>query len=67
MTSSDEIFTVESFLFVCKEVGISISDLGMMDIGDCLDFIQEFVDSKRTDGKGKASTRKATQSDFDNF
>lgn len=56
---------MESFLFVCKEIGISISDLEMMDIGDCLDFLQEYVDNTRTDGKG--STRKATQADFDNF
>lgn len=67
MTSSDEIFTVESFLFVCKEVGIEIADLESMDIGDSLDFIQEYVDNKRTDGNGKASTRKASQADFDNF
>lgn len=65
MTSSDEIFTVESFLFVCKEVGINISDLEMMDIGDCLDFLQEYIDNKREDEDGKS--RKATQADFDNF
>lgn len=67
MTSSSEIFTVESFLFVCKEIGISISDLEMMDIGDCLDFLQEYVDNKRTDSHKQSRTRRAMQSDFDNF
>lgn len=36
----------------------------VMDIGMCLDFIQEWVDSKRPESEKK---RKATQNDFDNF
>ena len=36
----------------------------VMDIGMCLDFIQEWVDAKRPE---KEKQRKATQNDFDNF
>nr|DAP51851.1 MAG TPA: hypothetical protein [Caudoviricetes sp.] len=37
-----------------------------MTIGDCLDFIQEYVDSQKKQ-KRKPNARKATQDDFDNF
>lgn len=36
-----------------------------MTIGDCLDYIQEYVDNQK--GTKKKTTRKATQDDFDNF
>lgn len=60
-------FTSESFLFVCKQAGLTPEEMGEMTIGDCLDYIQEFVDShKKQEGK-KASIRRAGQDDFDNF
>lgn len=55
---------MESFLYVCKEIGISFEEMEVMDIGMCLDFIQEWVDAKRPENE---KTRNATQSDFDNF
>lgn len=57
-------FTVESFLLLCKQVGLSSEDMQVMDIGDCLDFIQEWVDFNNPD---KDNKRKATQDDFDSF
>ncbi|MFD2305999.1 hypothetical protein [Enterococcus termitis] len=41
-----------------------------MDIGQCLDYIQEWIDEKTSDndgGKRSAKKRKATQADFDAF
>lgn len=35
-----------------------------MDVGDCLDFIQEWVDVNNPEKENK---RKATQTDFDSF
>ncbi|EAA0411960.1 hypothetical protein B4X80_15815 [Listeria monocytogenes] len=62
--SSDEFFTTESFLFYCKQVGLTSEDMQVMDIGDCLDYIQEWID--HNDPK-KEKKRKATQADFDSF
>ncbi|GFI49969.1 hypothetical protein IMSAGC020_01170 [Lachnospiraceae bacterium] len=38
-----------------------------MTIGDCLDYIQEYIDNQRKDKNGSENVRKASQSDFDNF
>ncbi|WP_088271264.1 hypothetical protein [Enterococcus wangshanyuanii] len=70
MASSDELLTMESFLFICKEIGLSIQEMELMDIGQCLDYIQEWIDEKTSDddsGKRSAKKRKATQADFDAF
>ncbi|EOA3823965.1 phage tail tape measure protein [Enterococcus hirae] len=39
MASSDETLTTESFLFICKQVGLSNEEMQLMEIGDCLDMI----------------------------
>lgn len=57
--------TTESFFMTCKLVGLSIEDLGMMTIGECLDYIDNYVDIKN--GKQEEKVRKATQDDFDAF
>ena len=44
-----------------------MSDMEDMNIGQCLDFIQEWIENNDKDEKGKAKTRKATQDDFNNF
>jgi hypothetical protein len=38
-----------------------------MTIGDCLDFIQEYVDSQKKQNGKKSNVRKATQDDMDLF
>lgn len=57
--------TTESFFMTCKLVGLSIEDLEMMTIGECLDYIDNYVDIKN--GKQEEKVRKATQDDFDAF
>nr|DAF56174.1 MAG TPA: hypothetical protein [Siphoviridae sp. ctL4w2] len=36
-----------------------------MTIGDCLDYVQEYIDNQKKESK--SSVRKATQEDFDSF
>ena len=36
-------------------------------IGDCLDFIQEHIDSQKKQQNAKPKARRACQDDFDNF
>jgi len=49
---------------LCRKCGISISDLENMTIGDCLDYISEYVESEKPQEEKK---RQASQSDFDGF
>ena len=64
-SSSGEPFTNESFFYVCRQVGLTSEDMEEMTIGDCLDYVQEYIDNQKKDEKTTA--RKATQEDFDNF
>lgn len=64
-SSSGEAFTNESFFYVCRQVGLTSEDMEEMTIGDCLDYVQEYIDNQKKDEKTTA--RKATQEDFDNF
>ncbi len=64
MASSGELLTTESFLFICKQVGLSNEEMQLMDIGDCLDFVQEWINNHQNK---KTTTRKAVQADFDAF
>lgn len=56
--------TTESFAFVCKQVGLTMDDLEIMDIGDILDYIETYIEEKSL---SKKDIRKATQADFDSF
>ncbi|MBL1226608.1 hypothetical protein [Enterococcus sp. BWR-S5] len=69
MSSSDEVLTVDSFLFICKEIGLSFAELEIMDIGQCLDYVQQWIDEKTAEinPAGTPSVRKAGQTDFDSF
>ena len=69
MSSSDEILTVESFIFICKKIDLSIEEMDMLDIGGCLDLMQEWVDQMKDQNKDedKVNIRRATQADFDSF
>ncbi|WP_405100816.1 hypothetical protein [Oceanobacillus sp. FSL H7-0719] len=49
----------------CKMVGLTLEDLDMMTIGECLDYVENYVDIKN--GKQEEKTRQATQDDFDSF
>lgn len=49
----------------CKMVGLTLDDLEMMTIGECLDYVENYVNIKH--GKQEDRVRKATQDDFDSF
>lgn len=49
----------------CKMVGLTLDDLEMMTIGECLDYIENYVNIKN--GKQEERTRKANQDDMDRF
>ncbi|BAM46353.1 hypothetical protein AXY_02210 [Amphibacillus xylanus NBRC 15112] len=57
--------STESFFMTCKMVGLTLDDLEMMTIGECLDYVENYVNIKH--GKQEDRVRKATQDDFDSF
>ncbi|HFJ9448154.1 TPA: hypothetical protein ACGW2Y_005203, partial [Bacillus tropicus] len=59
-------FSVDTFLALCYSCKLSKEDLEDMTIGDCLDYIDEYVEL-RNPKKEQENTRKATQDDFNNF
>lgn len=38
-----------------------------MTIGDCLDYIQEYIDNQKKQQRQKPKARRASQDDFDKF
>lgn len=52
---------------MCKECKLSTEDLEHMTIGNCIDYIEEYISMKDTDKKKSNAVREATQADFDNF
>lgn len=52
---------------MCKKIGLDRADLEEMNIGQCLDYLQEWVENNQSDEDKEVSSRKATQADFDNF
>ena len=63
--SDDDLLTTESFFLTCKLAGLTINDMEYMTIGECLDYVENYVDIKS--GKPETTIRKATQDDFDAF
>ncbi|EOW9529898.1 hypothetical protein ACO11K_003662 [Bacillus cytotoxicus] len=59
-------FTTETFLALCYSCKLTRADLEDMTIGMCLDYINEYTSIRDPKSK-KQCTRKATQSDMDNF
>lgn len=57
--------TTELFLFLCKKVELSKSEMEDMTIGMCIDYMEEVIEMNNGEKKSKA--RKATQADFDSF
>ncbi|MCJ1989396.1 hypothetical protein [Pseudolactococcus carnosus] len=66
MSGSDELFTEESFVYTCKQVGLTADEMDEMNIGQCLDYIQEWVDNNNTEN-GTTKATKAKQENFDAF
>jgi hypothetical protein len=56
--------STELYQVICYQAGLRMDDLLIMTVGNCLDFIQEFVEYNKP---AKKKARKAKQSDFDNF
>lgn len=52
---------------MCKECKLSMEDLEVMTIGDCIDYIDTYITMKNPDESKKSNVRQATQTDFDNF
>ncbi|WP_368887442.1 hypothetical protein, partial [Limosilactobacillus fermentum] len=65
--ASEEAFTVESFLLCCKESGLSIEELKHLTVGGALDFQTDYVELHTQNKSEQSTSRKATQSDMDNF
>lgn len=63
--SEGETITTDAFLLCCKIAKLTREDLELMDIGNCLDYIDEFTEFMKPKKEKKA--RKATQTDFDSF
>ncbi|MBZ5968966.1 hypothetical protein [Leuconostoc gasicomitatum] len=63
---SDEPFDDESYLYVAKKAGLSFEEMQMMDIGQVMDYITEYVNSETPDNK-KDKKVKANQDMFDSF
>ena len=60
--SDGEGLTTESFLFVCKQVGLTMEEMELLDIGDCLDYVETYLEEKSSQ-----KVKKATQRDMDLF
>ena len=54
----------KAIYFCCKETGLSIDDLKHVSIGMALDYQTDYVNLRTNE---TSNTRKANQSDFDNF
>lgn len=64
-SDNDDVLTTESFFMTCKMVGLTLEDLDMMTIGECLDYVENYVNIRS--GKQEDKVRKANQDDFDSF
>lgn len=49
---------------MCKQAELDHSDMGLMTIGGCIDYIDTYIDMKNPD---REVTKQADQKDFDNF
>lgn len=52
------------FQVICYQAQLTLADLEIMSIGNCLDYVQEWVEAHNPN---KKRVRKARQADFDNF
>lgn len=56
--------TTDSFLYLCKQIGLSYEDVEQNSIGLCIDLIDEYIERQKPE---KEKVRKAKQTDFDSF
>ena len=63
-SNDGEALTTELFQVMCYQCHLTKDDLELMTIGNCLDYLQEYIESQNPK---KVKTRKASQSDFDSF
>ena len=52
------------FQVICYQAQLTLSDLEIMSIGNCLDYVDEWIEAHNPKRK---RVRKAKQADFDNF
>jgi hypothetical protein len=52
------------FQVICYQAQLTLADLEIMSIGNCLDYVQEWVEAHNPK---KKKVRRAKQADFDNF
>ena len=48
-------------------MGLTADEMDEMNIGQCLDYIQEWIDNQQGVDSDKNKVRKANQNDFDDF
>lgn len=67
--SEGETITTDAFLLCCKIAKLTREDLELMDIGNCLDYIDEYTEfiTPKSKKSQKSRARRATQEDFDRF
>lgn len=54
-------------MLCCKESGLSIEELKHLTVGGALDFQTDYVELHTQNKSEQSTSRKATQSDMDNF
>lgn len=54
-------------MYVAKKAGLSFEEMQMMDIGQVMDYITEYVNAETKQAEDKPKTQKATQAMFDSF
>ncbi|CUR63459.1 hypothetical protein C122C_0821 [Leuconostoc gelidum subsp. gasicomitatum] len=64
---SDEPFDDESYLYIAKKAGLSFEEMQMMDMGQVMDYITEYVNSETKQSEDKPKANKANQAMFDSF
>ena len=65
--NDNEDFTTSTFLALCYRCKLTLADLEIMTVGDCLDYIEEYTSILTGDKDEKEKVRTAEQSDFDFF
>lgn len=64
---SEELIKIENIYVGAIERGLSISDMENMDLGDVIDYVITYNNLHDETEDDETTTRKATQSDWDNF
>lgn len=57
--------TVESFLLMARETGLSSADMDRMNVGDVLDYVFSWIEFHDPEKAKKPKKKKANQADID--